>query len=158
VKSVARLPRARTRDLVISDVDDETLVYDVERDQAHCLNHTAAFIWNRCDGKTTVREAAQALRSEFGMPVDEDIVRLALKQLERFRLIEPGRKSPALSRRDLMLKYAPAALALPVIISIVAPTPAQSGSCGGQGAPCGGSNPLCCAGCNCDGTCFCGGS
>lgn len=142
---------------MIREVDDETLVYDTERDKAHCLNRTAALVWEQCDGKTSAREAARFLRSEFSVPVDEDIVWLAVKQLERFHLIEPVLKSPSVSRRDLVLKYAPAALALPVIMSISAPTPAGAASpgCGGQGAPCGGANPPCCAGCNCDGSCFC---
>src|SRR5438552_18671373 len=116
MKGVARLPQARIDGLVIRDLDDETLVYDTERDKAHCLNRTAALVWEQCDGKTTAREAASSLQSKFSVSVDEDIVWLAVKQLERFHLIEPGRKSPAVSRRTLMLKYAPAALALPVIV------------------------------------------
>ncbi len=155
MKSADRLPRARTSDLVIRELDDETLVYDTERDEAHCLNRSAALVWEQCDGKTTAREAARFLQSKFSASVDEDIVWLAVKQLERFHLIEPGRKSPAVSRRTLMLKYAPAALALPVIMSITAPTPAGVSSCGRQGAPCGGTNPPCCPGCSCDGQCFC---
>ncbi|HMG72242.1 MAG TPA: PqqD family protein [Pyrinomonadaceae bacterium] len=143
---------------MIRELDDETLVYDTERDKAHCLNRTAALVWEQCDGKTTAREAARSLGSEFSVSVDEDVVWLAVKQLERFHLIEPGPKSSSVSRRDLVLKYAPAALALPVIMSITAPTPAGVSSCGGQGAPCGGANPPCCPGCSCDGSCFCGGA
>ena len=154
MKNADRLPRARTSDLVIRELDDETLVYDTERDKAHCLNRTAALVWEQCDGKTTAREAARSLQSKFSASVDEDIVWLAVKQLERFHLIEPGKKSPVVSRRTLMLKYAPAALALPVIMSITAPTPAgvSSPNCGGQGAPCGGTNPPCCSGLSCFGT------
>ena len=37
MKSAARLPQARTDNLVIRELDDETLVYDMERDEAHCL-------------------------------------------------------------------------------------------------------------------------
>ena len=155
MKGVARLPQARIDGLVIREVDDETLVYDTERDKAHCLNRTAGLVWDYCDGKTTAREAARSLQSDLGVSLDEDIVWLAVKQLEHFHLIEPGRKSPSVSRRDLVLKYAPAALALPVIMSISAPTPAGVSSCGSQGAPCGGANPPCCPGCSCDGTCFC---
>jgi len=147
-----RLPQARIDDLVIRELDDETLVYDMVRDRAHCLNRTAALVWSQCDGKTTAKEAAGTLRSEFTVPVDEDVVWLAVKQLEQFHLIEPRGKSPLVSRRKLMLKYAPAALALPVIMSISAPTPAQSGSCGGVGAPCGGQNPPCCSGLSCFGS------
>ena len=158
MKSTARLPRARTRDLVIRELDDETLVYDTERDKAHCLNRTAALVWGQCDGRTTVREVARSLRSEFSVSVDEDIVWLAVKQLERFHLVEPGLKSPSVSRRSLMLKYAPAALALPVIMSISAPTPAGAASLCSQptgrpnGCPCSSSSQCASNFCN-QGTC-----
>jgi len=149
MKGTARLPQARIDGLVIRELDDETLVYDTERDKAHCLNRTAALVWEQCDGKTTAREAAQSLRNDLSVAVDEDIVWLAVKQLERFHLIEPGLKSPSVSRRDLVLKYAPAALALPVIMSISAPTPAGIASCANLGQSCV-SRP-CCPG---QGSCF----
>ena len=154
-----RLPRALTNDLVIRELDDETLVYDTERDKAHCLNRTAAMVWKQCDGSTTAKEALRSLNSAFSVPVDEDVIWLAVKQLERFHLVEAPKKLPSASRRELMLKYAPAALALPVIMSITAPTPAGTSSCGGPGASCGNPGDLpCCPGCGCDGICFCGGA
>jgi hypothetical protein len=98
------------------------------------------------------------VRRNLEVPVDTDIVWLAVKQLQRFHLVERPAATPSVTRRDLVLKYALVALALPVIISISAPTTAQAASCGGQGAPCGGTNPPCCPGCGCDGICFCGGA
>jgi hypothetical protein len=88
--------------------------------------------------------------------VDNDLVWLAVRQLERFRLVEPTGKSRSVSRRKLLFKYAPAALALPAIMSITAPTPAQSASCtppnAVQGCPC--SSDGDCASSNCNaGTC-----
>lgn len=125
---------------MIQTLDDETLVYDLERDQAHCLNETAALVWQRCDGRTTDGRMAGLLQKEFQMPVDVDLVWLAVKQLRRFHLIEDGEeltaKARSVSRRKLLLKYAPAALALPVIMSISAPTPAQGASCAGNGQSC----------------------
>jgi Coenzyme PQQ synthesis protein D (PqqD) len=159
MRSTTRLPRALTKEFVIRELDDETLVYDTGRDKAHCLNRTAAMVWNQCDGKKTAKQALQSLNSAFSVPIDEDVIWLAVKQLERFHLVEAPQKSPSVSRRELVLKYAPAALALPVIMSITAPTPAQATTCGGQGASCGNQgDPPCCPGCGCDGTCFCGGA
>jgi hypothetical protein len=143
MKLTARLPHARKDNLVIRELDDETLVYDTQRDEAHCLNQTAALVWKDCDGKTTAAEAAQSLQSALGVPVDSDIVWLAVKQLQRFHLVQSNAKSPSVSRRDLVLKYAPAALALPVIMSITAPTPAFSASCVPDGGACNGSLPCC---------------
>ena len=156
MKSVTRLPQAVTENLVIRELEDETLVYDTERDEAHCLNHSAALVWKHCDGKTTATQAARHLQRELGASVDADFVWLAVKQLGKSHLVEAEHRSPSFSRRELVLKYAPAALALPVIMSVNAPTPAQSASCGGQSAPCGAPGNLpCCPGCSCDGICFC---
>jgi hypothetical protein len=152
MKNASRLPKARTNNLVIRELDDETLVYDMERDEAHCLNQTAALVWKECNGKTTATQAALALKKELDAPVDADVIWLAVNQLQRFHLVEASGKSPSVSRRDLVLKYAPAALALPVILSISAPTPAGISSCGGVGAPCGGANPACCSGLSCFGS------
>ncbi len=146
MKRAAMMPRARRDGLVIRELDDETLVYDLKRDEALCLNQTAALVWAQCDGKTTAKQAALSLQSELDVSVDTDLVWLAVKQLQRFHLVEAAKNSPSVSRRTLVLKYAPAALALPVIMSITAPIAATIPSCGGSGAPCGGTNPPCCTG------------
>src|SRR5256885_6695216 len=112
MKSALRLPRARRDNLIIRELDDETLIYDMDRDEAHCLNHTAALVWEHCDGKTTATQAARSLQSKLATGVDSDLVWLAVKQLQTFHLVEPMQRSPSVSRRDLVLKYAPAALAL----------------------------------------------
>lgn len=156
MKAAATMPRARIDRLVISELDDETLIYDLERDEALCLNQTAALVWKRCNGKTTIGEVAGLLQDQLRAPVDVDIVWLALKQLQRFHLIEKGAGSvvglPPVSRRTLLLKYAPAALALPVIMSITAPTPAQAASCSAgsavEGCPCSSNSD--CASSNCN--------
>jgi len=148
MKSTDVLPRARTHSLVIQKLDDETLVYDLDRDEAHCLNKTAALVWEQCNGKTTDQRMADLLQAEFHTPVDVDVVWLAVKQLQRFQLIEGATLSalPArsVSRRKLLLKYAPAALALPVIMSITAPAVQAASSCALNGQSC--QSLPCCAG------------
>lgn len=57
----ARLPQSRRENPVVREVDDEILVDDLDRKEAHCLNRTVALVWNQCDGKTTATEAARAL-------------------------------------------------------------------------------------------------
>ncbi|HJZ82775.1 MAG TPA: hypothetical protein VKD91_20590 [Pyrinomonadaceae bacterium] len=84
--------------------------------------------------------------------IDTDFVWLAVKQLERFHLVEAGPRGTSVSRRRLVFKYAPIALALPVILSITAPTAVQAASCAMQGEDC--TLIPCCPGFNCDGTCF----
>jgi Coenzyme PQQ synthesis protein D (PqqD) len=152
MKNAELLPRSLKQNLIIHDLDDETLIYDMTSAHAYCLNRSSALVWKYCDGKTTVSKAAQLLQLELGAPVNTDLVLLAIKQLRRHGLVERTGNPPQVSRRELVLKYAPAALALPLIASISAPAPAQAASCAMQGQPCG--PPPCCPGLNCDGTCF----
>src|SRR5712692_5533386 len=84
MKDIALLPRTRTDNLVIRELDDETLIFDMERDEAHCLNQTAALVWKYCDGRTTVEQAAHSLQSKLDVPVGADVVWLAVKQLQTF--------------------------------------------------------------------------
>ena len=148
----SQLPRLRAHALVVHDLPDEVLVYDRERDQAHCLNQTAALVWRACDGKLTPLEIARKLTAELDTPISEEVVLLALAQLEKFRLLERSKfhssKYPAISRRQ-MVRTLGVAITLPVITSIVAPTPAQAATCIPSNAPCSPS-VLCCSplGCN----------
>ena len=107
MRSADLLPCSRADNLVIHELDDETLVFDTERNEAHCLNQTAALVWKHCDGKTTAAQAAQFLQSALNVTVDADLIWLAVKQLERFDLVEMTRKSPRVPRRKLLFKYAP---------------------------------------------------
>src|SRR5712664_2884482 len=88
MKSTAALPCARKDGLVIKELVDETLVYDLERDEAHCLNQTAALVWKCCDGKTTVGKMIGLLQEKLEISVNADVVWLAIKQLQRFHLVE----------------------------------------------------------------------
>ena len=123
------LPRARTQELVVRELPDEVLVYDLERHKAHCLNKTSALIWKHCDGRTTVSEAARLIEQEMNAPAGTDVVWLALRQLEKFHLLKERVAQPRkVSRRDLILKYAPAALTVPLILSISSPAAAAAAS------------------------------
>ncbi len=44
------LPVARHKNLIVKELPDETLIYDLDSDKAHCLNQTAALVWKNCDG------------------------------------------------------------------------------------------------------------
>lgn len=148
-----QLPKARKEKLIIKEVDNETLVYDLENDQAHCLNSTAARVWQLCDGQSSVTEIAQLLVERPETKADETIVWLALDQLHKFNLLEQAFTAPAyfagMSRRQWVRNVGFAAIALPVIVSIAAPTAqAQGSTCvnpGGRapGVACGSPNQCC---------------
>src|SRR2546423_642133 len=145
-------PFARKDGLVVRELPDEVLVYDLERDKAHCLNQTAALIWKHCDGQTSVRDMTQMLETELKAPVDEKLVWFALDQLSKDNLLEERVTMPAaiiasgMSRRQMMRALGVAALvAVPVVTSIVAPTPAQAATCLPPGSPCTPPGTNCCS-------------
>ena len=149
-----RKPLARKDGLVIKELPDEVLVYDLDRDHAHCLNQTAAFVWQHCDGRNTTEQIARKLGQQFDCSVDEKIVWLALDRLARNHLLEtqpvPPQEIQGMNRRAVMRALGLAAV--PVVFLIVAPTPAQTGSCLHGGSPCS-IGTQCCSGI-CDGTCI----
>jgi hypothetical protein len=127
-------PRARFEGLIVKELPDEVLVYDLERHKAHCLNRPAAKIWKLCDGETTLPEITRKSSDEIGFPVGEEVVLLALEQLSRARLLEeqivrPG-VSPAMSRREVIKRLGQAAaIAAPLVTSLIAPTAQAATSC-----------------------------
>jgi hypothetical protein len=123
-------PLARDENLLIEEVDGEVVVYDLDRDEAHCLNDTAAHVWRLCDGKRSPQEISEAI-GDPGAPLGEEVVWQALSQLHRRHLLaSPARLPQHISRRDLARKAAlwtaAGVLALPTIKSIVAPTSAHA--------------------------------
>jgi len=151
-------PRARKDGLIVHRLPDEVLVYDLDRDRAHCLNETAAFVWQKCDGRKSTSEIAQALGKTTNTQVDEKIVWLAIDQLDRNHLlaVTPPRPSAIgnMNRREVIRALGvAAAVTIPVVASIVAPTPAQAATCLPNGATCS-TGPQCCSGfCNPPGVC-----
>jgi hypothetical protein len=146
-------PRARAARLVIKELAGEVLVYDLTRDKAHCLNASAAAIWKRCDGRTSTKEIAASLTKEVGETVDEGVVWLALAALQRSHLLEDVGVWPTqmiaakgLSRREAVRRIGlGAVIAVPLVISITAPTAVQAISCGARCKPCG-TAAECCSG------------
>jgi len=158
-----KAPRARKDQLIVKEVRDDLLVYDLKTYKAHCLNDTAARVWRSCDGRRTVADIAQRLQRDLKSPVKDQIVWLALDQLEKFNLLTsrtPKPKGmPQVSRRTLIRTGATAAILLPLIVTISAPTalaagtaiteavcrsrfPTDVGGCGGN--PCSDKPPKTC--------------
>jgi hypothetical protein len=125
-------PAARRDDLVVQEMPDEVLVYDLKTHKAHCLNETAAFVWNHCDGKMTVAEMVAFMEKEWGKPVGEDVVWLALKELSRADLLQDrvvtNGDGVRASRRAVLRKLGAAAAMTPLVISILAPSASASAS------------------------------
>jgi hypothetical protein len=135
------LPRRRKEGLIIDELPDEVLVYDLDRHKAHCLNQTATLIWQKCDGRTAPSVIARGLQSELDQPFNEDLVWLALRQLSNIHLLEDAVGLPTqlagMSRREMMRAMGvAAAVSVPLITSIVAPTAVQASTCLPGGRAC----------------------
>ena len=148
----ALMPRARQDELVVEELPDEILVYDLKRHKSLCLNPTAALVWRRCDGRTSVAEVAALLEEQWGAPTDEAVVWMALDRLGRAHLLSEPVTLPAdrarYSRREVLRtlrRVAGISLLLPVIESIVAPRAAAQASCV-TAAICAASSPPSCSG------------
>jgi hypothetical protein len=117
-------PRARSEDLVVEELGDELLVYDLTTNEAHALGAIAARVWRACDGKTD----RDAVAVELGL--DGTTVTRALDELRGCRLLdEDSELGPGISRRDLSVKVAKvggAVAATPLIVSLAAPLPATA--------------------------------
>lgn len=115
-------PLARTRDLIIEELEGEVLIYDENSNTAHNLSTEAADVWRACDGRTTI----DALTADTDL--DADTVTRALAELYSRGLLEDGESGAALTRRDLGLRVAKvggAVAAAPLIVSVM-PAVAQA--------------------------------
>ena len=143
-------PLARNSELTVEHLPTETIVYDHQRHRVHCLNQTLAFVWQQCDGHTSIQEMAARLPEALNLPADQDIILVALRQLNKIRLLTgelPDLDSSGLpSRRELVQRLATLgttmAALVPAATTIVAPTPSMAfsqdthaplGNCNGNG-------------------------
>jgi hypothetical protein len=155
-------PVARRSGLVVRDLADEVVVYDKERHEAHCLNKTAATVFRNADGRRSVSDLA-ALLGAGGGPGAEELVEMALGQLGEAQLLEngPSVSKPGLPRRDAIRRVGlGAAILLPLVTSILTPTPAEAaascvvGDLGCSPLPDNGTPCTCVPGGSCLGTCI----
>jgi hypothetical protein len=162
-------PLARKEGLVIQEMPGEVLVYDLATNKAHCLNETAALVWNYCDGSNSVADITRLFGNQSGKPVEENLVWLAIDQLNENNLLAQELKADfnGQTRRDVIKKVGLAAvIALPMVSSLVAPTAALAVACSGTvtsclsgGVPCNSGTPCTCGNgdagtCNGSGSCI----
>jgi len=146
-KSEQIIPEARHDELIVQELTDEVLIYDEQQHKAHCLNQTAAVVWKQCDGKRDVRDIARRASVELGAPVGEEMVWLAVEELGKRRLLTERQNlgMAGTSRREMMKRLGiGAAIALPLVTTIVAPEAAQAANCSPSGSACT-SSAQCCA-------------
>jgi hypothetical protein len=117
-------PRSRHDGILVEDLEAELVVCDTDNDSAHVLNETAAKVWLACDGERDL----EALKAHCDL--DEVTLELTLDCLRSCRLLDEPATSARLSRRTVLGRAAVATAglgaALPVIQSVVLPTPAMA--------------------------------
>lgn len=116
-------------------LENEVLIYDLETHRAYCLNETSSIVYRACNGITTFDQ----LKDKANLT--DEVILLALDQLKEGSLLAEGDKLEikfnGLSRREAIKKAALAsAVALPIVASLVAPTPAMAASCTATGCGC----------------------
>ena len=127
-------PRSRRAALAIERLGTETLVYDLARHRALCLNRSAALVWRLCNGRRSIAQIAGRVRKTLGRPIPHDVIWWTVDRLSRARLLTRRVHAPAdvrgWTRRDLLRKLGMAGgvVLLPKILVVLAPTVAQAAS------------------------------
>ena len=149
-------PLARVEDIVVTDAGFDTLVYDLRTHRAHSLDAYSASVWRLCDGSRDAAAIGAALptdssHADDGTPIDDalrtSVVEYTIARLASAGLLEQEPPStPRLSRRELLRRGAAAGLtlAVPAVLSVVAPSTLQSQASGCRNRICF-SDADCCA-------------
>jgi hypothetical protein len=120
-------PVARRDGLLTRELKDELLVYARDEHRAHCLNRTAATVFRNADGTRSIADLALLLAPRADRAAAEAVVGETLDRLAEAGLLEGPPAAPGLSRREVVRRVGlGAAILLPAIVSIVAPTPAEA--------------------------------
>lgn len=128
-------PISLKHNIIVQELDQELLLYDLERDKVFCLNETSLMVWNLCDGENSIEDIRRKVGSQMKTSVSEELIRLALHGLKNEKLLSNHQEIEidfkGLSRREIIKKVGLATMtALPVISSIVSPVAAHAQSQG----------------------------
>src|SRR5437762_12099577 len=83
-----QLPLARKDKLVVRELADEVLVYDLTRNKAFCLNRLAGAVWKQSDGQKSVPHIAKSLSAQFDASIEDSAVWSAIEHLGKDHLLE----------------------------------------------------------------------
>lgn len=125
---------SRRDNIHIQPLPNEVVLYDKGTHQAHCLNPTVFKVWESADGTRSVDQLAQVLDQGLDIGCRQEVVLLALDELRKANLLQDGSvatQMPLPSRREVARKLSAAGLSLsvlPLVASLVAPTPAMARS------------------------------
>lgn len=156
-RSLISRPIARTEGLLVEAVGGDTVIYDLDTKQVHCLKELAGVVFALADGSRTAADLSELASYRLGHQVSETDVNDAVAQLEQTGLVNasPLLVRDGVSRRDALKTFAVAGAGAALITTIAAPTALAAGSsniatgsCCGNSATsnCAGLNPTCASG------------
>ena len=149
--SEAEMPLDEKRKrLVTRELRGEVLVYDPDTQHAHCLQPLAAAVWRGSQGAISRDLLKARIERELGCPVAEEQLDQAIAELADAELlpnVELATLPPAgIGRREVLQRIGMGAAALvPLVTTILVPTPAQASTCLAGGSACT-SSSQCCSG------------
>ena len=123
-------PLSRKKQILTEELPGETVIYDLERHRAHCLNEIASAIWKVCEGATTTGLIVERMRTELGRAADERLVQAALSQFQTARLINADGFQDKPLRGRVACQASPDGV--PRVTSIVVPIRARALSRSGK--------------------------
>jgi hypothetical protein len=124
-----RNPKVRRDHLLLEELPNELLVYDQKSHKAHCLNASAASVFRMADGSLSIAGISKAASERLQAPFDEHLTWLALEELDKHGLLETALPlSPEGQGRRQAMAVGAAALLVPLVMVMTAPTPAYAQS------------------------------
>jgi len=119
-QTVISHPLARSERVVVENVGDETVIYDLDSNVAHALKPLAAAVYTYADGKNTAAEIAELASYRLASTVTEADVEGALDQLESAALLETPMLDvhTGVSRRTALKTFAAAGAGSMLVMSI----------------------------------------
>lgn len=124
--------QVRGSHLIVENLGEELVVFDRHTNKAHLLDPRAAAIWNAAEKGCSMDDLAGVVDGDT-LEERTRVAQLAVAELERAGLLQS--EVPGLQRREL-LKSLGTMAALPMVVSILAPTSAAAASNVLPGDPC----------------------
>lgn len=120
-------PLSRQHGIVVQNLNGEILIYDLQANQAFCLNETSALVWQMCDGTKNIADISRLVSEKLKQSVSNDLVWLSLDALKKNNLLDENQQIEidfqGFSRREIIRRVGLASMiALPLISSLVAPS------------------------------------
>jgi hypothetical protein len=124
-------PMSKTADFLTQELDNELLLYNLKTNQTFCLNETAALVWQKADGKSSVTDITAELSNNFACKISDEFVWITLVNLAKKGLMKnvPVDPTPLSDRREMIKRIGLGTMvALPLISTLIAPAAIRASS------------------------------